>query len=195
MTVALILDFAGASKQQYDDVVQRMKLGGQTAPGCLSHVAGSYEGGLRVIDIWESIEDFERFRDAQIIPHTSAVGLSTPSVQTLSVNELANDSPAEQSQFVQHVILPGLNQATFTATRDQITPDGKLPAGVTFHVNGLCAEGWYVIDGWTSKDLRDQFMSSQVTPAMSKAKLSGELQVTELTVLATLKPSTARVHA
>jgi hypothetical protein len=83
MSVALVLDFAGGTRKQYDDIVDRMELGGRMAPGGLMHVAGSYEGGWRVIDLWEELEQFERFRDEKIIPHVGAVGLAPPSVRVI----------------------------------------------------------------------------------------------------------------
>jgi quinol monooxygenase YgiN len=42
------------------------------APGGVTHVAGIYEGGLRVIDLWEDMAHFARFRDEEIGPHTQA---------------------------------------------------------------------------------------------------------------------------
>ena len=53
MTVALVLDFPGGTKQEYDAVVDRMQLGGRMAPGGLVHAAGSYDGGWRVIEVDE----------------------------------------------------------------------------------------------------------------------------------------------
>ena len=74
MTVAIVLDFPGGTMSQYHEVVSRMNLGGTTAPGGRLHVAGLYAGGLRVIDVWEDMEPFIRFRDEQIIPITQELG-------------------------------------------------------------------------------------------------------------------------
>ena len=37
MAVALVLEFKGATLDQFDQVVEAMDLGGKTAPGGLSH--------------------------------------------------------------------------------------------------------------------------------------------------------------
>jgi hypothetical protein len=185
MTVALVLDFAGGTKQQYDDVVDRMQLGGRMAPGGLIHVAGSYDGGWRVIDVWEDLEHFERFRDEQIMPHTSAVGLAPPRVRVIEVDE-EKQGNGEPSVLVQCVILPGLDREAFHAADEEILPGGQPPAELTFHVNGPIEGGWCVIDGWTSKEARDRFIESRVRPAMEKAPLQGPPQFEDLMVEATI---------
>ena len=56
MAVAVVLEFEGATLDQYDQVVEKMGItpGGRHLPGCLFH--------------WESREQFERFAEEQIAP-------------------------------------------------------------------------------------------------------------------------------
>jgi quinol monooxygenase YgiN len=185
MTVALVLDFPGATKQQYDQVVDGMELGGQMAPGGLVHVAGSYDGGWRVIDVWEDLEHFERFRDEQILPQITAAGMAPPSVRMIEVDEDGGGS-GERPVLVQVVTLPGLDREAFHAADDEIVPGGEIPAEITFHVNGPIDGGWCVIDGWTSAEAHDRFIDSRVRPAMEKAPLQGPPTMEYLTVEATM---------
>jgi hypothetical protein len=184
MTVALVLDFAGATKKQYDEVVERMQLGGQMAPGGRLHVAGSHAGGWRVIDVWESQEAFERFRDADIVPTVQAVGMPPPQVRVVEVDDEMPDDGREPT-FVQCVILPGLDRAAFRAVHDEVVPDGERPDGLTFHVNGPAEGGWCVIDGWTSREKRDSFME-RTRPILERAPVSGPPDVEDLPVEATM---------
>ncbi len=119
MTVALVLDFPGGTKQQYDEVVERMQLDGHMRPGGLVHVAGSYDGGRRVIDVWEDLSQFERFRDELIIPTTSAVGLAPPNVRVIEIDEDKGGS-GEAPELVQCVILSGIDRDGFHAADDKI---------------------------------------------------------------------------
>ena len=41
MAVARVLDFPGGTQEQYEEVVERMQLGGRMAPGGKIHVAGT----------------------------------------------------------------------------------------------------------------------------------------------------------
>lgn len=185
MTVALILDFPDGRKAQYEEVVRRMDLGGRLAPGGKVHCAGSYEGGWRVIDVWEDAASWERFRDEQVIPNVLAVDLAPPITRTLEV-DMEGTGSGGTPELVQVVVLPGLTRETFHAADAEVLPGGQMPAGVTFHVNGPVEEGWMVIDGWTSKEARDTFMKDRVGPAMEGAPLDGPVQVEDLMVEATL---------
>ena len=185
MTVALVLDSPGGTIDQYNEVVARMHLDGQMAPGGVLHVAGSYGGGLRVIDVWEDMEHFARFSDEQIVPHTQALGLPEPQIRVVEIDEEkpgTGDVPA----LVQCVIIPGLDRDGFDAADRQIRPGDEMPPELTFHVNGPYEGGWCVIDGWTSREARDAFMESRIRPVFERAGLAGPPTIEDLVVEATL---------
>ena len=188
MPVAFVLDFPGGTMDQYNQVVERMHLDGRMAPGGVLHVAGSYEGGLRVIDLWENMEHFARFSDEQIVPHTQALGLPSPEVRMLEIDEEKPGS-GETPALVQCVIMPGLDRQAFHAADRQIRPNDEMPAAITFHVNGPYEGGWCVIDGWTSKAARDEFMETRIRPVFESVPLSGEPTIEDLLVEATMQES------
>jgi hypothetical protein len=190
MAVAFVLDFPGGTMEQYNQVVDRMHLDGRMAPGGLVHVAGSYAGGLRVIDIWENMEHFAQFRAEQIVPHTEALGLPSPEVRMIEIDEEKLGSGAAPA-LVQCVIMPGLDRQAFHAADREIRPNGEMPAAITFHVNGPYEDGWCVIDGWTSKAARDEFMQTRIRPVFENLPLSGEPTIEDLPVEATLRESAA----
>lgn len=190
MTVALVIDFAGGTRQQYDQTVERMHLDGHMAPGGLMHFAGSYGGGWRVIDLWQDLQAFERFRDEEIIPHSTAVGLGPPSnVRVLEVDEDKGGN-AQPSQLVQCVLLPGLDRDAFHVADAKVLAAG-LPAEITFHVNGPLNDGWCVIDGWTSKEARDRVAETVIRPAFDGVPLTGEPIFEDLIVQASMGASAA----
>jgi hypothetical protein len=80
MAVGVVMDFEGGTLDQYDQVVQKMGLtpGGPTPPGALFHWVTATDNGVRVTDVWESREQFERFAQEQIGPLSAEVGLSEP---------------------------------------------------------------------------------------------------------------------
>lgn len=190
MTVALILDFPGGTKAQYDLVVERMHLDGRMAPGGRLHLAGSYGSGWRVIDIWDDLERFVRFRDDQIVPHAQAAGLGQPNVRVLDVDEEKTGSGAPTA-FVQCVFLPGIDREAFRAADRKILPSGASPPEITFHVNGPHEGGWLVLDGWTSQAARDQFMESTVRVVMQDAPLTGPPRFEDMVVEASLREAAA----
>lgn len=77
MAVAVVLEFEGATTDQYDQVLDRMGLqpGGDVPQGALFHWVTATDNGIRVTDVWESREQFEDFASSQIGPHSQAVGI------------------------------------------------------------------------------------------------------------------------
>lgn len=187
MAVALILDFPGGTIEQYDQVVAKMELGGTMAEGGLFHAAGSYEGSLRVVDVWEELSQFERFRDEKIVPYVTEIGMPPPYVQAVEVHETKPGSGATPV-LVQIVRLPGLDAEGFAAADQEILGDrNRPPQAVTYHVNGPSDGGWCVIDAWDSAEARDHFIGERVQPVLGNSgALSGPPSIEDLKVERTL---------
>jgi hypothetical protein len=188
MAVAFILDFAGGTLDQYDAVLEKMDLGGRVPAGGLFHAAGVNENGLRVCDVWESAEIFQRFAEGHIVPTTQEVGLPQPEIRSFEANQVrgAGTGPVE---FVQIVSVPGGDAELFQALDAKVTgPSGEVPEACVFHVNGALGDGYTVLDYWSSKAARDEFMQSRVGPAMAALGIDAEPVIQELTVHNSMSP-------
>jgi hypothetical protein len=80
MAVGVVLEFQGASLDQYDQLVKRMGFtpGGKGAPGGLFHWVTKTDGGLRITDVWDTKETFEKFAQEKIGPLSQEVGVTSP---------------------------------------------------------------------------------------------------------------------
>ena len=80
MPIAVQMDFDGGTFDQYDQVCQKMGLTpkGPGPKGAISHFATMTGSGLRVVDVWETKEQFEKFAQEQIGPFSADVGLPGP---------------------------------------------------------------------------------------------------------------------
>jgi hypothetical protein len=80
MPVAVVMDFEGATLDQYDQVLEKMGLtpGGPGPKGALFHRVTATEDGIRVTDVWETQAQFEQFAQEQIGPFTQEVGFEAP---------------------------------------------------------------------------------------------------------------------
>jgi hypothetical protein len=78
MAIAVVMDFAGATLDQYDRVIEKMALkqGGPMPEGGVSHWVTGTDEGIRVTDVWQSREQFDRFAQEQIGPFTREVGIT-----------------------------------------------------------------------------------------------------------------------
>lgn len=85
MAIAVQLEFNGATLDQYDQVLAKMGLqpGGQGPPGLTSHWVTKTPNGFRVIDVWQSKEQFEQFAQEKIGPISGSVGITEPPRMTV----------------------------------------------------------------------------------------------------------------
>lgn len=90
MAVGLIMDFKGATLDQYDQILEKMNLtpGGETPPGAIFHWAAATDEGIRVVDVWEDQATFDKFAEEQIGPYSQEVGISNP--PEITAHELHN---------------------------------------------------------------------------------------------------------
>lgn len=84
MAIAMVLDFASTTLQQYDEVISKMGFtaGGSGPPGALYHWVTKTDDGIRVTDVWRTREECDKFTQEQILPITAAVGVQAPSQVT-----------------------------------------------------------------------------------------------------------------
>jgi hypothetical protein len=80
--------FRGGTLEQYDQVIEKMgfERNGVGAPNALFHWVAKTDDGVKVVDVWNSPEDFQAFADEQIGPYTQEVGLSAPEITAYPVH-------------------------------------------------------------------------------------------------------------
>jgi hypothetical protein len=89
MTIGVQLDFRGATLEQYDEAIERMGFlpGGPGAQHELFHWVTKTDNGIRIIDVWDSREAYEKFEAERIRPVASEVGISeSPEIQFFEVH-------------------------------------------------------------------------------------------------------------
>ena len=89
MAVAVQMDFEGATFDQYDQVCQKMGLTpkGPGPAGAISHFVTMTDSGMRVVDVWETREQFDKFAQDQIGPYSQEVGITAlPQMQFFDVH-------------------------------------------------------------------------------------------------------------
>lgn len=90
MAIAVEMLFRGATVDQYDEVIQSMGFTpeGKGAPHGLFHWVAETDDGLKVVDVWDSKEEYDKFAQEEIGPKTQAAGVESP--PEVTVYELHN---------------------------------------------------------------------------------------------------------
>jgi hypothetical protein len=78
MAIVMNMQWDGVSAEQYEQVRKLVDFEGDRPPGGLFHVASFGPEGLRVTDVWESAESFNRFAEQRLMPGVQKVGLTSP---------------------------------------------------------------------------------------------------------------------
>jgi len=88
MAVGLILDFKGGTLDQYDQILEKMDLGGKVPPGAIFHWAAATDDGMRVVDVWEDRATFDKFAEEKIGPLSAEVGAPQPEITEYAVHNV-----------------------------------------------------------------------------------------------------------
>jgi hypothetical protein len=83
MAVAIEMRFSGATLEQYDEVMRLMALGDTPPPGALFHWVAVTDDGIKVVDVWETMEQFDAFAQQSIGPNTQKAGFAGPPERTV----------------------------------------------------------------------------------------------------------------
>ena len=75
MAWAYVQDVEDGSLEDYDRVsAELQKRSGDTPPqGLILHAVGGHGNGMRIIDVWESEDAYQRFREEQLAPAMEAM--------------------------------------------------------------------------------------------------------------------------
>ena len=72
MAVLVTQELPGVSQKLYDGVNEKINAVAGPPAGLIVHASGPADGGWRIVDVWESAEDFERFREERLRPAVMA---------------------------------------------------------------------------------------------------------------------------
>jgi len=74
MAIGMIQEAPNTTAEMYDAINSKLQASENPPEGLIFHSAGpAPKGGLRIFDVWESREAYERFRDERLRPAISEV--------------------------------------------------------------------------------------------------------------------------
>ena len=89
MSTVMLLEWAGVTQDQYNQVMRTLDLDKNPPAGGIFHVAGFTAGTLRVLDVWESQQAFEKFQRDRLAAAVQKAGIaSQPKVQFYPVHNI-----------------------------------------------------------------------------------------------------------
>jgi hypothetical protein len=75
MPIMMQMEWEGVTPAQYDAVRKHVDWEDNKPAGSMFHVVSFNPSGMRVVDVWESAEHFQRFVEQRLMPGVQAVGV------------------------------------------------------------------------------------------------------------------------
>jgi hypothetical protein len=75
MAIVMQMTWKGVTPDQYDAAQREVGWETEAPTGGISHLAWFEDGALRVVDAWESAEQFQTFVDTRLMPGVAKVGI------------------------------------------------------------------------------------------------------------------------
>jgi|EndMetStandDraft_3_1072993.scaffolds.fasta_scaffold725460_2 hypothetical protein len=91
MAVLMSMEWPGVSAAQYDEVKRITNFENDWPAGGMFHVAALDGDTLRVVDVWESPEQFQAFVDSKLMPCVQQLGITQePKISILPAHNVFN---------------------------------------------------------------------------------------------------------
>ena len=74
MATVMLMKWSSVTPEQYDAAREAVRWEEDEAQGGIFHVAW-FDGGLNVVDVWESPDDFNRFASERLMPGIAHLGI------------------------------------------------------------------------------------------------------------------------
>ena len=89
--VVMSMRWRGVTQDQYEEAREVVNWEGDVPDGAVLHVAGFDGDGVRVTDVWESEDQFNRFVEERLMPGVQQVGIQgQPEVEFFPVQRIFN---------------------------------------------------------------------------------------------------------
>src|SRR5262245_53312657 len=89
MSTVMLMEWSGVTPDQYNQVMRTLDLDKNPPNGEIFHVVGFTSGTMRVLDIWESQQSFEKFQKERINAAVQKAGINgQPKVQFYPVHNI-----------------------------------------------------------------------------------------------------------
>jgi hypothetical protein len=85
--IIVLFKWDGLTQQHYEKVMSN--LGTDIPKGQILHCAGFHNNGLRVTDVWETVNDFDAFVQTRLMPIVSTLGIEgEPNIEIFPLSNL-----------------------------------------------------------------------------------------------------------
>jgi hypothetical protein len=98
MPVVMRMEWPEVTVEQYEEARRIVHWEQDLPPGGIFHVAFFDEGGFKVVDVWETAEDFQTFVDTRLKPGVEQIGIEgEPKIEIVPAHAVWNPAALVQA--------------------------------------------------------------------------------------------------
>jgi hypothetical protein len=110
MAYLAVLEVAGLTAEDYDSVIARMHVEHDPSPGIYLHLCAPMDGGMRIVELWDSEEGFREFVQERLSPAAAELGSRQEPAITISVlhnvfaprlKEIPDTKPSREREVIE----------------------------------------------------------------------------------------------
>lgn len=169
ISAVMFFESKGDVRKMYDAVIDDMGVRDNPPAGAVHHWCAPVRSGLRVCDVWESREAFERFAKEKISPIAAKHGFGAPVLEIAPVHEMILGKTAIRKGVGFFVDFEGETESLLEdidALNVRMNVVAAPPEGLAFHCATPSQRGVRVIDHWRSTDDFERFIDAQLGAAL-----------------------------
>jgi hypothetical protein len=76
VAVVMNMRWDGVTREQYEQAREQVGWEQRRPEGGIIHIASFTDDGLRVTDVWETADDFNRFTESRLMPVVQEIGIA-----------------------------------------------------------------------------------------------------------------------
>ncbi len=173
MAVLMIMELDGMTTDDYEAVNEAMGIDDDNLPdGLVQHAVGpTDDGGLLIVDVWESEAQLEHFVQNRIGPAMEKAGVESQAQPRVHPVHNHFQGSGTEGNVILLIEAPGFGPEHYdevTANMDSHAADGSGHPAVS-HVAAITDDGMIFVDVWDSGESASNFVEEQVGPAAASA--------------------------
>src|SRR4029079_9706237 len=96
MPIVMNMRWGGVTPEQYEQAREQVGWERRPPDGGVNPITSFTEGGLRVTDVWETADDFNRFAESRLMPVVQELGIEgAPEVTSSGLQAVWNPGVAQ----------------------------------------------------------------------------------------------------
>jgi hypothetical protein len=176
MAVVATAEVPGVTHEMYEQINELLGITAENPPdGLVYHLAVDTDGGMRMIDVWESAEKFTAFIESNAAKFEQA-GVPPFEPQIMPVHNTL-DGEGNNANVAIVIEAPGLTTGQYDDLASRMPSHQASRHPSVSHAAAVADGGLFIVDVWDSPQNFQRFAETEIADAAGGQQLPMEISV------------------